>query len=37
MVNGVLGSLSSLFGLSLFGLLLHLFVVLFGAICTLLE
>lgn len=36
-VNGLLSSLSALFGLSLFSLLINLFVVLFGVICTMLE
>lgn len=36
-LNGVFGALSSLFGLSLFGLLINLFIAIFGTICGLLE
>ena len=36
-LNGVFGALAALFSLSLFGLLLNIFIALFGAVCTLLE
>lgn len=36
-VNGVLGSLASLFGLALFSLLMNLYIVVFGGVCILLE
>jgi len=36
-LNGVLGALSSLFGLALFSLLMNVYIVVFGAICVLLE
>jgi hypothetical protein len=36
-VNGILGSLASLFGLALFSLLMNLYIVVFGGVCILLE
>lgn len=37
LLNGVLGALSSLFGLALFSLLINIYITMFGAICVLLE